>query len=358
MLAQMKGSASGLGAELNTGATAVPPEQAEQIARELYSLRGKAEWLWGEKDSNYRLTLPDGTAMLLKILNPAEDPAVTNMHSLALLHVEAEDPSIPLQRIIRTRDGRPDARIVADDGGSRGVRMVSFVPGVAQRTAPHSPLQRRRVGALLGRMQKALKSFHHPTAAHRITWDMTHAHDLRALVPAFPDAEQRARLEQAFDRFDAEIVPVIASLPAQSIHNDFNMENILVDADHPDEIAGIIDFGDMVHAPVLFDVAVGAAYQIGVADDPVEAMCDFLRGYRTVSRLSEDEIGLLHTAVVMRLVMRLVIPQSRAQLFPDQAERLTIRSRDVWAQLARLDAIPRDEAIARLRQAHAEGTPQ
>jgi Ser/Thr protein kinase RdoA (MazF antagonist) len=187
---------------------------------------------------------------------------------------------------------------------------------------------------------------------------MTHAAGLRALVQGFPDAEQRARLEQAFDRFDAEIVPVMAGLPAQSIHNDFNMENILVDADAPDEIAGIIDFGDMVHAPVLFDVAVGAAYQIGFAGDPVEAMCNFLRGYRTVSRLSDEEIAHLYTAVVMRLVMRLVIPQSRAQLFPDQAERLTIRSRDVWAQLARLDAIPRDEAIARLRQTHAEGTPQ
>ncbi|MBS9719603.1 phosphotransferase [Tianweitania sp. BSSL-BM11] len=358
MRSEMTMGASGLGAELNTGATAVPADQAEQIARDIYGLEGTAEWLWGEKDSNYRLTFPDGTATLLKILNPAEDPEVTNMHSLALLHVEAQDPGIPLQRIIRTKDGGPDARIIADDGGTRGVRMVSFVPGTAQRTAPHSPLQRRRIGALLGRMQKALKSFHHPAASHRITWDMTHAADLRALLSAFPDAEQRARLQQAFDRFDADIVPVMADLPAQSIHNDFNMENILVDAAAPDKIAGIIDFGDMVHAPVLFDVAVGAAYQIGVAEDPVEAMCDFLRGYSAVSRLSEKELALLHTAVVMRLVMRLVIPQSRAQLFPDQAERLTIRSGDVWAQLARLDAVPRPEAIARLHQAHAEGMPQ
>jgi hydroxylysine kinase len=357
MLAEMETKASGLGAELNTGAAAVPADQAEEIARDLFGMSGKAEWLWGEKDSNYRLTLPDGTATLLKILNPAENPDVTNMHSLALLHVEAADPGIPLQRIIRTRDGQADGRMIAQDGGERGVRMVTFVPGVAQRTAPHSALQRHRVGALLGRMQKALKSFHHPAASHRITWDMTHAAGLRGLVPTFADNDNPARLQQAFDRFDAEIVPVMNRLPAQSIHNDFNMENILVDADDPDTIAGIIDFGDMVHAPVLFDVAVGAAYQIGVAEDPVEAMCDFLQGYRTISRLSEEEIALLHTAVVMRLVMRLVIPQSRAQLFPDQAERLTIRSRDVWAQLARLDAIPRDEAVARLRAANAEGKP-
>lgn len=351
----MKSDAGGLGAELNTGASAVPPEQAERIGREIYGLTGRAEWLWGEKDSNYRLTLEDGAEYLLKILNPAEDPAVTNMHSLALLHVETVDPGIPVQRIIRTQDGLPDFRMVADDGGERSVRMVTFVPGVAQRTAPHSSRQRHRVGAMLGRMQKALKSFHHPAAFHRITWDMTHAMSLRALLPAFDDAPQRARLERAFDAFEAEIVPVMADLPTQCIHNDFNMENILVDAADPDTIAGIIDFGDMVHAPVLFDVAVGAAYQIGEADDPVEAICDFLRGYCTEGELSQAEIEPLHTAVVMRLVMRLAIPQGRARLFPDQAERLTIRSPGVWAQLARLDAIPRTSATARFQAAVEKG---
>lgn len=341
-----------LGAELETGVTAVPPDQAEMIARQHYGLTGKAEWLWGEKDSNYRLTLENGTAYLLKILNPAEDPKVTAMHSQALLHVEATDPGIPVQRIIRTRDGAADFRFVADDGGERGVRMVTFVPGMAQRTAPHSPAQREKIGVLLGRMQKTLKSFVHEAASHRITWDMSHAMGMRDLMPAFTDAGQRARLEKAIDDFETEIVPVMASLPAQVIHNDFNMENILVDPDRPEEITGIIDFGDMVHAPVLFDVGVAAAYQMGAEADPVEAMCDLIRGYRSQCSLSGMEIDLVYTAAVMRLVMRLAIPQWRAKLFPDDAGRLTIRSASVWDQLARLDAIPKAEAIDRLRAAN------
>ncbi|MGF9564319.1 phosphotransferase [Neorhizobium sp. BT27B] len=344
-----------LGAELETGAVAVPPDQAEMIAREHYGLVGRAEWLWGEKDSNYRLTLEDGTAYLLKILNPAEDPQVTAMHSQALLHVEARDPGIPVQRIIKTREGAADFRFVADDGGERGVRMVTFVPGMAQRTSPHSTLQRQKIGALLGRMQKALKSFVHEAASHRITWDMKHAMGMRDLMPAFTDISQRTRLEKVIDAFEREIVPVMASLPSQVIHNDFNMENILVDPDRPDEITGIIDFGDMVHAPVLFDVGVAAAYQIGSEPDPVEAMCDLIRGYRSECTLSDTEIDLVYTAAVMRLVMRLAIPQWRAKLFPEDAERLTIRSASVWEQLARLDAIPKHKAIERLRAANRQG---
>ncbi len=102
---------------------------------------------------------------------------------------------------------------------------------------------------------------------------------------------------------------------------------------------------------MLFDVGVAAAYQIGAEADPVEAMCDLVRGYRRECTLSDVEIDLVYTAAVMRLVMRLAIPQWRARLFPEDAERLTIRSASVWEQLARLDAIPKADAIDRLRAA-------
>ncbi|WP_245362254.1 hypothetical protein [Rhizobium sp. NXC14] len=154
---QKKSKTGVLGAELETASVPVSCDKAQQIACDHYGLAGRATWLWGEKDSNFHLLLEDGTAYLLKILNPAEDPLVTSMHSLALLHVEEVDPGIPTQRVIRTRDGAADFRVVTDDGSERGVRMVTFAPGVAQRTAPQSPLQRRRVGTMLGRLQKALK---------------------------------------------------------------------------------------------------------------------------------------------------------------------------------------------------------
>lgn len=346
-----QGTASGLGAELKTGATAVPPDQAERIAREKYGLSGKAEWLWGEKDSNYRLTLDDGREYLFKVLNPAENPAMTNMHSQALLHVEAADPGIPIQRIIRTLDGEADFRMTDDEGGTRGVRMVTFAPGISQKSQPHSPIQRYRVGVLLGRMQKALEGFTHEAAGHRITWDMSHAAGLRELLPVFEDEAQRVRLERAMADFETLIAPRMSELPAQVIHNDFNMENILVSEDDPDEISGIIDFGDMVHAPILFDVAVGAAYQMGDAADPVEAMCDFLKGYATEKALSDEEITLLYPAVVTRMLMRLAIPEWRARLFPEHRALYTRNSPTVWAQFARLDAISKDDAVKRLAAA-------
>lgn len=346
---------AGIGAELKTGAAAVPADQAEAVAREKYGLDGHMQWLWGEKDSNYRLTLADGRDYLFKVLNPAEDPGMTSMHSQALLHVEAADPGIPVQRIIRTLDGEADFRMTAEDGGTRGVRMVTFLPGIAQKAAPHSKRQRRNVGALLARMQMALSSFTHPAAGHRITWDMQHAIGMRDLLPVFSDVAQRRRLEAAMDDFEQRIVPVMASLPAQVVHNDFNMENILVDPETPETVSGIIDFGDMVHAPRVFDVAVAAAYQMGDATDPIGAICDFLEEYSTLVSLTAQEITVLYPAILTRMVMRLAIPQWRAGLFPENRDFYVRNSPTVWAQFTRLDAIPTETIVARLATACQQG---
>ena len=343
----MTAAATTVGAELKTEAVIVSAQEAEAIARENYGLDGKAEWLWGEKDSNYRLTLADGTEYLLKILNPAESQVVTAMHSQALIHVEAHDPEIPIQRIIPTVDGEADFRTVDRRGQERSVRMVTFVPGKSQKSAPHSKAQRRAVGVWLARMQLALADFNHAAAHHRITWDMKHAAGVRDLLPAFGDTPIRARLQKAVDDFDARIVPAMPHLPAQVIHNDFNMENILVDPDHPDTISGIIDFGDMVYAPVVFDVAVAAAYQMGEAEDPVAAAVDFLEGYATLKTLSAEEVGLLFPAIVMRMTMRLAIPEWRCSLFPEQRDFLTRNSPTVFRQFDRLDAVGEAEANRR-----------
>jgi hydroxylysine kinase len=338
-----------LGAELNTGVAPVSAVEAQLIAKNYYGLDGKVEWLWGEKDSNYRLTLVDGTEYLLKILNPGEDPEMTAMHSLALRHVEQVDGSIPTQRIILTKSGAVDLSYTAADQTQRGVRMVSFVPGEGQRRFAHSKNQRYQVGVLLAKMQDALASFEHPAATHKITWDMKHASGMRTLMPAIEEGYRRERLTSIIDDFDSTVMPVLHDLPAQIIHNDFNMDNILVDPLQPDTITGIIDFGDMVHAPTIFDVAVAAAYQTGDEDDPIAAICEMLEGYKTLRQLSEQEVEILYPAMLMRMVMRIAIPMSRAMLFPEQRERFIVNVETVWKQIERIDQISRGQAIARLK---------
>ncbi|MBT9385962.1 phosphotransferase [Pseudooceanicola sp. CBS1P-1] len=341
-----------VGAELATRATRLTPAACAAIAQRHYGLEGTAEFLWGEKDSNYRLSLADGRAYLLKVLNPGEDPATTRMHSAALLHVAQADPAVPVQRLHPTRDGAPDLRLTAEEGGVRAVRLVSFLPGMAQKAAPHSAAQRRAVGETLAALQSALAGFDHPAARNRITWDMSHAADLEDLLPVIADPGRRARLAALLAAFRTRILPVLGSLPAQVIHNDFNLENILVDPQAPARVSGIIDFGDMVHAPRLFDLAVAAAYQLGTDPaDPLGAVCDLLEGYRRHLCPQQAEVALLWTAMRTRMAMRILLPEWRADLFPEERARLTRNSASVWQELSWLDRVSEAEATARFTAA-------
>lgn len=320
--------APGLGAELQTASPVLSDTRIEDLAREHFGLRGKAEWLWGEKDSNHRLTLDDGRTVLVKVLNPGELPSTTNMHSQALLHVARVDPGIPTQRIVPALNGAPDIRIAGPNGSTRAVRVVTFLTGQALSTARHSAAQRHNIGLMMARMQKALASFEHPSADHKITWDMTYSPELRTVFDCFGDAGERALMADGLDLFQEQVLPRLSRLPTQVIHNDFNSENILIDPADMDRVSGIIDFGDMVRAPRAFDVAVGATYILDDESEPVEAVFDMLRGYASIASLTRPEIESLYPCMLARLVMRLAIPSWRASLFPDQAERL-LRKHDL-----------------------------
>lgn len=52
----------------------------------------------------------------------------------------------------------------------------------------------------------------------------------------------------------------------QAAHCDLNPHNVMVAAGRPDRVAGVIDFGDMVHTALAADAAIGASDFAG--DDP------------------------------------------------------------------------------------------
>lgn len=114
----------------------------------------------------------------------------------------------------------------------------------------------------LARLDIALSGFDHPAGALQLPWDIQRADSARGLLVDVADDARRALVHGALDRFEHDAKPVLHALPTQPIHNDFNSYNLLVDANDTDRIAAVLDFGDMVRAPTVDDLAVAAAYQI------------------------------------------------------------------------------------------------
>ncbi len=335
-------------------ATAVPDfstKEAERLAADLYGLDAVASELKGERDRNFYLRTRDGGHYVLKVSNPAEGAQVTHFQTQALLHVENRDGTLPVPRVIRTREGRAEALLSRSGEEPRIVRILTYLQGEPLHRAPHSPAQRRNLGACLARLDRALQGFTHPGSGHELMWDLQHAGRVRGLLVHIADDARRALATRFLDAFEQHALPQMPILRAQIIHNDLNPHNVLVFPNAPDEIAGIIDFGDAVQAPLVNDLAVAAAYQMTKAGHPLEGPGHMVAGFHAVLPLEPEEIAVLFDLIATRMVLTVAISNWRAARYPENRDYILRNAPKAWAGLERLAQLSREEAQTYLRQA-------
>lgn len=337
---------------LSTPAPLVTPQRAEAIAREHYGLKTQAVALIGERDSNFRLTAEDGREFLLKIVNPAEDPDITDFQTQALLHVADRSPDLPVPRVVRTLADEAYFALQEPACPPRLTRLLTYLPGTPLAKLERSPSLRRNLGAGLARLDLALAGFAHAGSPSDLLWDLTHAPRLRPLTRHIEDDERRALVTSVLDRLETRTLPRTARLRAQVIHNDFNPSNILVGPDAAgslDRLAGIIDFGDMVHAPLVNEIGVAASYHIGEGVDFLEPVKQFVAGYHAVLPLQDDEIDCLFDLIAGRMTLTAIITAWRSTLEPDNRDYILRNAGRAWAGLAAARSLAPAEAADEFR---------
>jgi len=290
----------------------VPIERAVALVREHYGFETHAERLTGERDENFRLSAPNGAEYVLKIASSAEEPAVTDLPTAALLHLEKIDPSFPCPRVLREPQGGSHVRFTDEDGHERTARVLTYLPGRLLGAAARSQRQRAACGRTGARLTRALHNFEHPAAYRVIVWDVRHAVQVRRLLEQLPHLPCRQAAADLLER----IVPIVESqlpcLRQQVVHNDLNPLNILVDPAHEERVTGIIDFGDVTHTALIADVAVTAAELIpedcmAKTGRARAAVLDIASAYHEKLPLLQEELVVLGSLVAARLVANVVV---------------------------------------------------
>jgi len=291
--------------------TPVPIERAVALVEDFYGFVPRAARLTGERDENFRLTAPDGADYVLKIANPAESPAATDLQIAALLHLEKTDPALPCPRVVRAREGGTQARFVDEAGRARSVRILTYLPGRLLGSAARSQRQRAACGRIGGRLTHALQSFTHPAAHRAIVWDVQHVGYMRQLLEELPHFPYRRAADELLGRLVPDIESRLPRLRHQVVHNDLNPLNILVDPADETRVTGVIDFGDLTWTALIADVAVAAAELIPQeCTDPAsarESVRDVAIAYHECEPLRQQERAILGTLVAARLLMNLVV---------------------------------------------------
>ena len=98
----------------------------------------------------------------------------------------------------------------------------------------------------------------------------------------------------------------------------------------------MIDFGDMVFAPLINDPAVAAAYQTVSCSDLFLGIRDILKGYHSINPLEEQEIALLPSLVVNRIAMTAIISEWRAKEHPKNQDYILGNIIRTWEVLNRI----------------------
>ncbi len=302
---------------------------AERIAREAFGLDARARPLVGEYDHNFHLATPTAQ-YVLKIMRAGCDPDFIDLQRAALDHLA--HLSIPKPVSVKQVDGRV-------------VWLLDWIEGTLLAEAKYrSPELLENIGALLGRVDAALASFHHPGAIRELKWDLKRAAWIEPYIQHTADPRL---IERILAQFQNEVAPALDTVRHSVIHGDANDHNLLV---HRDRATGLLDFGDIHYTAIICELAIACAYAGFGTSDPIAAAVHMTRGYHREYPLNEKEIELLFPLILTRLAVSVTNSAYMAQQRPGDSY-VSVSEKQAWESLRSLTAIPRRLAHYRFRDA-------
>ena len=297
-------------------------EEAEKLVLQFYGIEGEFHPLAGERDLNYRVEA-NGKSYVFKISNEGDDEDVVDFQVEALRHIRAHDASLPVPDVFTDRDGSYYRRVTGSSGSSNIIRLVEYLEGVPAYDTKVSRKTCREIGRMMGRMDVALSSFyHHAARKNDHPWDTSSCLRFQPFINHIAEADAREILNRVFNRFRDHVKPRLDKTRHQIIHHDAHSGNVIVDPDDHERITGLIDFGDMLHGPIVADLAVAADAASEHNPDLLTTIADVASGFDDSYPLTEDEIDLVFDVVVTRYALTAAITAARDALAPDEPPHL------------------------------------
>ncbi len=329
-----------------------PPEfnstDAAAIAAEDFGFVGEAAALGGERDQNFLLSGADGRRVL-KIGNRADSAELIDLQCTVLRRLASMAPALPVPRLFESNTSAAWVEVLDDQERPHRARLLSYLPGRLVGDAPDDPRMMHALGAVTAKIGVGLRGLFHRAADHPLAWDIKRAGRIGELASGIADDRHRALAESAFAAFDRTVAPQLQRLRAQVIHNDVSFHNALVDADRPWNVAGVYDFGDVIHAPLVQDLAVAAAEIPSGRKGELALGARIVAGFHSVTPLEPLEIELLPVLAATRLAMYFAIESWKP--FPDERDHFDNSEEDLANSLEAMQAAGHEEVAHLYRSA-------
>jgi Ser/Thr protein kinase RdoA (MazF antagonist) len=287
--------------------------------------------LGGERDQNACIESADGTRHVLKISNPSEQATVVDFQIAALDHIARRTgPADPARAALagraNIRTGEPA------DGSISMVRMLTYLDGVQIKQTDRSAASGAPWAVAWRGWTWPCKASTHPERITTCCGTSLTAHRLRDKMESLIDPAKRQLARHFMTRFEEQVLPRLPTVRAQVIHNDYHLYNVLVAPQEQERITGIIDFGDMLHAPLVGEVATAAAFHMTGNEDPLRP-AQFVAAYHAVLPLSAPEQEIVTDLMVTRQLVTALISEWRAVRYPQNRAYIMRHNPAAWEAL-------------------------
>ncbi|GBL18501.1 hydroxylysine kinase [Anaerolineaceae bacterium] len=205
-------------------------EQAPQLtaasaaaaALELYGVKATATALPSERDQNFKLSLPDGAAYVLKVANLHEaNPLLDAENSAMQLFASCPDTALAAKfpKLFRTLSGQAIGQFKSN-GANHSVRLISFLPGVPLATVKRQSAELLQdLGATAAALDVVLADFKPAAIQRKFVWDLAGAAGIvNEHAGLVRDTALQTLVRQLHANYLEHAQPLLAALPQQAIH--------------------------------------------------------------------------------------------------------------------------------------------
>lgn len=317
-------------------------QEALALAAREYGIGGEIAVLPSERDQNFFIADPHAGRFVLKIANADETAELLDFQNQAMRHVATTLSGFLVPQILPSRAGGDVASIHhARTDTHHWARLLTWVEGeVLAECAHRGPVLFESIGENMAKLDASLAGYSHPAMHRELQWDLRHA-GMAAVHAGLLPRERRARVEGAFAAWRTIEWP---RLRHSVIHGDANDHNLIIDAGR---MAGLLDFGDMLHSATVCDLAIALVYVMFGERQPMAAGAQVIRAYHRNYPLAEAEQRLLFPLLEARLAMSVCYSAHNRARNPGDPYQV-VSEAAAWALLDELQHWSAEDALAEL----------
>ncbi|WP_452230908.1 aminotransferase class III-fold pyridoxal phosphate-dependent enzyme [Lacinutrix sp. MEBiC02404] len=209
-------------------------------------------------------------------------------------------------------------------------RLLTFLDGTFLGDTKHTPELISSIGTFTAQMDlELLKQNNYVLKARQWEWDLQYLQLNKKYITDIENASDRNLVSYFFQQYEFHVTPSIPELRKSVIHNDVNEWNVLV---KDNAISGLIDFGDLAHAPLINEVAVAITYACYDKEAPLEWAIHFIKGYHKILPLKQKELDLLYYLIAGRLCIS-VCNSAHAKKADPENVYASVSEKNAWNML-------------------------